>query len=65
MIPVLVPSSICSSFGDALLDELTGDEIEGPNGYRLRFVRNDGEGLDVDTPWMRGLRGDKRRAHCR
>ena len=28
---------------------LTGDEIEGPNGYRLRFVRNDGEVLKMEA----------------
>src|SRR6478609_4906000 len=29
----------------------TGDEIEGPNGYRLRFVRNDGEVLEMEATY--------------
>jgi len=30
---------------------LTGDEIEGPNGYRLRFVRNDGDVLELEADY--------------
>ena len=28
---------------------LTGEEIEGPNGFRLRFVRNDGDVLEMEA----------------
>jgi quercetin dioxygenase-like cupin family protein len=30
---------------------LTGDEIEGPNGYRVRFVRNDGDVLEMEAQY--------------
>jgi mannose-6-phosphate isomerase-like protein (cupin superfamily) len=30
---------------------LTGEEIEGPNGYRLHFVRNDGEVLEMEATY--------------
>jgi quercetin dioxygenase-like cupin family protein len=40
---------------------VTGDEIEGPNGYRLRVVRNDGEVLEMEATYAG--RGDLPPSH--